>query len=195
MPALPAGRNLARYAAVVAIVLAVGGLYLRQQSPQRRAAALGPVDATARAATGAPAPDFVLEEAGSGRLVRLSDFRGKTVVLNFWATWCVPCREEMPALQQTSAEHAAAGDVVVVGVDYRETDAQVLDFARSLGLTFPLLIDREGTVREAYGVTGLPSTFFVDPAGVVRAQNIGPVTGNLLPDGLRAAGGQHPPAN
>ncbi|MFA7248775.1 MAG: TlpA disulfide reductase family protein [Dehalococcoidia bacterium] len=179
-------RRLARYATVAAIVLVVGGIFVyRDVLPAMTGAQYGPVSSSAHPAMGQPAPDFVLQEAGSGRVVRLSDYRGKSVVLNFWATWCGPCRSEMPEFQKTYA--ARDGDVVILAVDYRESDELVSAFRQDFGLTFPLLMDRQGTVREQYGAQGLPATFFIDRDGILRAQNLGPVVGQLLPDGLRAA--------
>src|SRR5690606_35153974 len=107
---------------------------------------------------GALAPDFVLVEPGTGDHVSLSDFRGQPVVLNFWATWCVPCRTEMPDLQDAHNEE----DVVVLGVNWQESESVVQGFLDEFELTFPIALDREGGVREHYGVVGLPATFFID---------------------------------
>ena len=187
-------RPLARYATIAAIVLVVGGIAVwRDVLPGRSGAGqFGVLDAWVRPVVGGPAPDFVLEEAGTGRAVRLSDYRGRTVVLNFWATWCGPCRSEMPEFQQTYAardgsDRNDAKNLVILAVDYREPDALVLAFQKEFGLTFPLLMDRQGVVRAQYEAQGLPATFFIDRDGIVRAQTYGPVVGARLPEGLRAA--------
>ena len=182
---------LVRYAVVAAIVLAVGGAFAYQQlrPGTRGTAAAGPgvIDTALHPALGRPAPDFALEEVGTGRLVRLSDYRGKTVILNFWATWCAPCRSEMPDFQRTFAARQARGDLVVLAVDDREAEGDVTAFVREFGLTFPVLMDRAGEVRVHYAVTGLPATLFIDRDGVIRSQNYGPVFGDLLIEGVRAA--------
>ena len=185
---MPAPRTLFRYAAVAAIVIAVGGAYALQQRPTSRGDVPGVIDRSARAKVGERAPDFALEDAATGRLVRLSDYRGKTVLLNFWATWCVPCRSEMPDLQRAYEAGAGSGEVVVLGVDDREPGSVVIAFARELRVTFPLLLDRASEVRAQYGVVGLPATFFVDREGVLRTQLYGPV-GERLAEGIASAGG------
>ncbi len=187
---MPSTRTLLRYGAIAAIVIAIGGAYVLQQRASTPAGAVGGragvFDAVARAKVGERAPDFALEDAATGRLVRLSDYRGKTVVLNFWATWCVPCRSEMPDLQHAFEAHQAPGDLVVIGVDDKEPSGIVTGFTKDLGITFPILLDRTSDVRTHYGVVGLPGTFFIDREGVIRSQNFGPV-GTLLAEGIAAA--------
>jgi thiol-disulfide isomerase/thioredoxin len=145
---------------------------------------LGVVAGAREPALGEPAPDFVLEASGTGDRISLSDFRGQPVILNFWATWCVPCRTEMPDLQSVYEQE---DDVVVLAVNWQESDAVVQPFLDEFALTFPTVLDSEGRVREHYGVVGLPATFFIDAEGVLRARNFGPVYGNLLTDGIEAA--------
>ena len=180
-------RRLARYATVATIVLVVGTIFVvRDVLPDDDADALGVVPGAPRPDLGVEAPDFVLERPGTGEQVRLSDFRGQTVVLNFWATWCVPCRTEMPDLQAAYE----SDDVVVLAVNDREPPGPVEGFVDEFGLTFPVVLDREGSVREHYRVLGLPATFFIDPDGVIRARNFGPVFGDILPEGIAAARGE-----
>lgn len=178
-------RTAARYATVAAIVVVVGGIFVvRDILPRGDAdssAALGVASTAQKPELGAEAPDFVLEAPGSGALVHLSDYRGQTVVLNFWATWCVPCRTEMPDLQ---AAYAADPDVVVLAVNAQEADPAVTRFIDDFGLTFPVVLDRDGAVREHYGVIGLPATFFIDAEGILRGRNFGPVYGDLLAQGI-----------
>lgn len=150
---------------------------------------LGVLDGIASPGVGDAAADFVLEEHGTGRLVRLSDYRGKTVVLNFWATWCPPCVAEMPELQALHERHAAAGDLVVLAVDVEEPPAAVDDFKTQIAISMPVLSDRTGEVRRHYGLPGLPGTFFIDRDGVIRAKSLGPIMGKPLADGLAAVGG------
>jgi thiol-disulfide isomerase/thioredoxin len=122
---------------------------------------------------GFPAPDFALETPG-GEPVRLADLRGRVVVVNLWASWCAPCRAEMPALEALYAANRERG-LVVVGLNstYQDDEAAALRFAADLGLTFPIVLDRDGAVSGRYRLRALPSTFFVDRAGVIRSVVIG----------------------
>lgn len=118
-----------------------------------------------------PAPDFSLKTL-TGETIRLSDLQGQAVMVNFWATWCPPCRAEMPAIQQVYDKYRGQ-NFTVLAVNLQEGEAQVADFAGQMGLTFPILIDQEGTVFARYRVNGLPSTFFVDRQGVIRTVTLG----------------------
>ncbi len=140
--------------------------------------------APAEPATGAPgltpvvaplvggrAPGFdALDTAGDR--VRLSDLQGRIVVLNFWATWCEPCRAEMPLLQARARDLETTG-LTVIGVNYDEPADTVRAFQTELGLTFPLVLDPGGTTQSLYRVLAYPTTFFVDAAGVIRFQHLG----------------------
>lgn len=120
---------------------------------------------------GQPAPEFELPDL-DGNTVALSDFRGQTVILNFWATWCAPCRIEMPELERVSADYADEG-VVVLTINQEETAEQVRDFLDEVGLSLPALLDGDGAVGAAYGAFFLPSTVIVDGDGVVSAYHRG----------------------
>lgn len=137
------------------------------------------------AAVGSAAPDFTLPNL-EGESVSLSSLRGKPVVINFWATWCAPCKEEMPLLEKTAQQ---LGDqVVILGVDYAEGKDVVQSFVSELGLTFPILLDSDGAVADRYFVRNYPSTFFVDAEGVVRAQRVGLLDEDLLEKYLETIG-------
>jgi cytochrome c biogenesis protein CcmG/thiol:disulfide interchange protein DsbE len=123
---------------------------------------------------GFTAPDLTLQTL-DGETVTLSDLRGQAVLINFWASWCPPCRNEMPAIQQVYEEYRDEG-FTVVAVNSQEQETRVVAFAEPLGLTFPILIDRDGSVFDRYQVAALPTTFFVDRAGVIR----GVTTGGFL---------------
>lgn len=128
------------------------------------------VTAGSGSAIGEPATDFQLVDA-EGNLVTLAGFRGQFVLVNFWATWCVPCRREVPdfvALQEEWGDSAQ-----IVGVNLQEQAATVSDFAREFRVNYPLALDLNGEVTEAYELTGLPETFFVDAAGILRDHRIG----------------------
>ena len=124
-------------------------------------------------AVGHPAPDFTLTTV-TGSTVVLSELRGTPVVLNFWATWCPPCRAELPEMQ--AASQRLAGQVAIVGVDQAEAPADVQAFAAKLGLTYALPLDTDAGVSRLYAVRSLPTTFFIDRAGTIRQIQIGAVT-------------------
>ena len=107
-----------------------------------------------------------------GKAHRLADYRGKVVLVNFWATWCAPCREEMPSLEQLRA--ALAGrPFVILGVNVGESARIAGDFAEKMPLGFPLLLDREAKVSKAWGARILPATFIVGPDGAIRYSYLG----------------------
>jgi len=125
------------------------------------------------AAEGSLAPDFLLEQL-DGPDLRLSDYRGQPIVLNFWATWCAPCRKEIPELVQ-AYDRYSPDDLVVIGLNLQEGKSIVRPYAGDFGMDFPIAIDRDGEVGDEYRVIGLPTTFFIDRAGVVRSVFIGPL--------------------
>ena len=125
-------------------------------------------------APGQLAFDFTLDDV-SGQRIKLSDLRGHPVVINFWATWCPPCRQELPALQSAYQRFRDKG-VILVGVDLKENAETIQNFTTQFGLTYPLLLDRDGAVSERYQVRGIPTTVIVDADGVVRARHVGPLT-------------------
>jgi peroxiredoxin len=125
------------------------------------------------------APDFSLHTL-DGRVVALSDYRGRVVLLNTWATWCPPCLAEMPDLEAYYRQHQDDG-FVVLAVNDGESPGAVAAFVEERGFTFPVLLDPEGVVLDAYDVRGLPTSFFIDREGVVR----GVWMGQLSPDRLK----------
>lgn len=121
---------------------------------------------------GFPAPDFALPDL-TGRLYRLSDFRGKVVFLNVWATWCTPCRLEMPSMEALY-RRLKGSDFVMLAVSADDGAAPVQAFVEQTGLTFPILIDSKGIVSSRYGLTGYPETFIIDRQGNVVEHIVGP---------------------
>lgn len=121
-----------------------------------------------------------------GETIRLSEMRGKVVALNFWATWCGPCRLEMPDLQDRA--ELFPDQLVVLGVNFAETAEEVAAFREEVGIDFPLLLDPEGDVQRLYRVLGYPTTFFIDEQGTIRAQHIGLMSGGQLDDYLEEMG-------
>jgi len=107
------------------------------------------------------------------REMSLRSLQGKVVVLNFWATWCLECRPEMPGFERLHREFSARG-LVVIGINARETSATIREYAKELRLTFPLLLDDSGKINSTYGVIGLPTTFLIDRDGRAVALAVGP---------------------
>ena len=137
---------------------------------------------------GEPAPDFALQNL-EGRVVRLSDFRGQTVLLNFWATWCAPCRQEFPEFV-SAYERNKDGGLVIIGVNIKENLASIRKFVDDFGAKFPIVVDADGSVSSQYRIQGLPVSWFIDKEGVLRSQVIGLVTKGLLRTNLAEAGFQ-----
>jgi peroxiredoxin len=156
--------------ALMAILLALGVAWIAlSRAPEQVAVAQNGRPPSPQA--GFTAPDFTLDKLGGGT-VSLSDLQGQAVLVNFWATWCPPCRAEMPAIQRVYDRYRDQG-FTVLAVDLQESDSQVADFAAEMGLTFPILMDRDGSVFARYRVMGLPSTFFVDRDGVIQDVALG----------------------
>ena len=123
------------------------------------------------------AADFTLTLFDGGSF-RLADHRGAPVIVNFFASWCIPCIAEAPALEAIHGEYAERG-VTIIGVAVQDTEAKAREFVAKHGLTFPTGLD-EGPIKEAYGVFGVPTTFFIDKEGLIRYTHAGVVTEDLL---------------
>lgn len=137
---------------------------------------------TPQPAVGYPAPDFTLVRLDTGEETTLSALRGKPIILNFWATWCGPCRAEMPALQ--AAYERYGDDLLVVGVDQGEERAVVERFLDELEITFPVLMDEDMRVGRDYRILGLPTTFFIDRQGIIRQVHAGQINSAMLAEGI-----------
>jgi len=119
------------------------------------------------------APDFELATS-SGEIIRLSELRGKAIILNFWASWCPPCRAEMPAIEAVHQAYQDKG-LVVLGINATNQDqvTQVNEYTDNMELTFQILFDTSGIAQDLYAVSALPSTFFIDREGMIREVIIG----------------------
>lgn len=122
---------------------------------------------------GFSAPDFTMEALGGGQ-VSLSELRGKVVMINLWASWCPPCREEMPAIERVYQKYKDQGFVVLgVNTTSQDQEAGAARFVQEFSLNFPILFDRSGSVSARYALRALPTTFFVDRKGVIQEVVIG----------------------
>lgn len=147
-----------------------------------------PATGTGAPAVGQAAPDFALPTLTGGRAA-LADYAGRPVIVNFWATWCGPCRQEMPLLARTLAAHAGEG-LAILGVDIRESPTEVRPFVEGFAPGFPILLDSDGRTLRRYRVGGPPTSFLIGRDGRVLAVVAGPLTeaklAELLPGLLRA---------
>ncbi len=137
------------------------------------------------ATVGKPAPAFDLERLdGQGR-IRLADYAGRVVVVNFWASWCVPCREENPALAATWERYRSSG-VVLVGVVYQDSREAAREYTTQFGNIWPSLLDEGGRTAIAYGIFGIPETFFIRADGVIAGRHVGAIDQETLTRGIEA---------
>ena len=127
--------------------------------------------ASSAAQVGERAPDFQLQNL-DGQTISLGDLRGKPVLVNFWTTWCPPCRSEMPFLQQIYEEWSDTG-LVLLAVDSGESQARVKEFLETRSLSLPVLLDTDNRVAQKYNIRGIPTTFFIDRDGIIQEKIVG----------------------
>lgn len=126
-------------------------------------------------AVGSRAPQFTATDLASGRVTTLADFRGTVVLLNVWATWCQPCRVEMPSMERLHQRLGGGEDFKILAVSVDEGgDSVVAAFARELGLSFDILHDQSGAIQRSYQTTGVPESWVIDRHGVIVKKVIGP---------------------
>jgi len=179
MPAL----HRSQWNILLASVLLIGSAFIVATRAEaiRGATVPGPVfDTSTRPAPqpNHPAPDFTLQTL-DGTTVTLSELKGQVALINIWATWCPPCRAEMPTIQATYEQYRDQG-FTVLAVDLQEEPSRVAAFMERYQLTFPALLDVDGKVSSDYRAYALPSSFFVDRDGRIRAVYRGPVPRSVL---------------
>jgi len=133
---------------------------------------------------GKPAPQLALTSL-DGQRFDISQLRGKPVIVNFWATWCVPCYQEHPVLVENA--RTIGGDVQFLGVVFNDSEDKINAFLRERGSAYPTLLDRQGKTAIEYGVGGVPETFFINRRGVIVAKFVGPMTTEILQSNLSKA--------
>ena len=160
---------------LVIFLAGVGWIWI-SRAPGGSAAAQFPA-----ARQGFLAPDFSLQTL-SGKTIALSSLRGQPVLINLWASWCTPCQAEMPAIQRVYQDYRARGfQVLAVNATNQDDPGKATAFAQQLGLTFPILLDSNGSVGQQYQLQSLPTSFFVDGNGVIREVVVGgPMSETLL---------------
>ena len=169
--------NVARSIALSALLLALIGTYAERWGLDARASRSTSGSGSGFVRVGDAAPVFQTVDL-AGTATSLQDYRGRVVVLNFWATWCPPCRVEMPELDAYQAE---MGDrVAILGIDMGDPPGAISPFVRQYGLRFPILLDETGAIAASYGVTGLPTSLIVDRTGIVRERVTGAMTRDTL---------------
>lgn len=163
-------QNPRRWNLVIGLVGLLGALWIWQSAVPAADTTGGLVPSPRE---GFPAPDFTLPTLDGGE-VTLSDLRGQVVVINLWTSWCPPCREEMPAIEQVYGQYREQG-LVVLGLNstFQDDEETAAAFVRELGLTFPIVLDRTGAVSRRYQLQALPTTYFVDRQGVIRSVVLG----------------------
>lgn len=164
------------WVALIGLVLAGGGGWIVFSRNLMGGAVAGgeAINLEAAPVAGHPAPDFELTSV-EGETIRLSDYKGRPVIVNFWATWCGPCRAEFPEFQQAAVDNADR--LVIIGVNNTTADQAELvpPFLEEFGITFPIVLDEEGEVVKAYRILGLPTTVFINSNGIVNEVFTGPL--------------------
>jgi cytochrome c biogenesis protein CcmG/thiol:disulfide interchange protein DsbE len=166
------GRNVQRVAQAVALI-GVAALLALLVWKVVAGNGGGAADALARGEV-VTAPPFTLERldaAGAGKQLSLADLAGKPVVVNFWASWCIPCKDEAPVLQKTYEKYRSRG-LVVLGIDAQDFRKDGRHFMKRFGVTYPVVYDGKGSTLGKWGVTGFPETFFVNRSGKLVGERI-----------------------
>ena len=179
-PAPRQSRRVILPVAIAVVVVALLGLLYYGLTSQRLESGVTPKPNSV-------APDFSLQTY-DGKTVHLADLRGKTIVVNFWASWCGPCRDEQPVLNDLAKKYTDQG-VVFVGVNIQDKQADAQAYLKDLGVGYPVVVDPNGAVYINYGVVAVPETYVITPSGTIKRKFAGPIVGPelaaVLEDGTR----------
>lgn len=166
------GGNRRQLLITISLVLIVGGLLIALSIKGKDSSFQ--LIGQSRVKVGSPAPNFTFPDL-TGKKVSLSDYRGRVVFLNIWATWCSPCVDEMPSMEKLYKQFKSDQfEIMAVSIDTQGVKV-VVPFMEKLNLTFPALLDRKGKIRNIYGVTGIPESFIIDKNGIIIKKVIGPL--------------------
>ncbi len=172
---------------IVVLLLAMAGWAIINNTVLKEKSAKAPAKSKSDAPIGLEvsyaAPHFTLQQL-DGSKVHLSDFKGKTVMLNFWATWCPPCRAEMPEMEQFYKDMKDQ-DVEIIAVNLTESESSIENvktFKAEQGLSFPILLDEKGTAGSRYEIVSVPTTYFLDENGVIHFKHVGPMSYETMKD-------------
>ncbi len=154
------------------LALAAAGFLITQGGKQNEAVSKAPQEKKELA------PDFTLELM-DGKKFNLNDYKGKPILINFFASWCLPCREEMPALEKIAHEYKPKG-VIFLGIAVDDTEKKMKEFIARYGVTFPVGLDKTAAIQKSFGIYGIPTTYFIDKQGVINYSHSGSVTEELL---------------
>ncbi|MCH7320676.1 TlpA family protein disulfide reductase [Solibacillus sp. MA9] len=177
---------------VLVLVITMIGTYIKKELDEDKKISeqvMGkevPLDETIGLEKGNIAPDFTLYNL-DGKPLTLSDLKGKRVVLNFWTTWCPPCKAEMPHMQEYYEKYKEEDNVEIVGVNVtydREKVERVEQFLKSYNITFPIVLEPDGSVTSQYKIITIPTTFMIDTEGRIQKQIIGPLDLETLRDNV-----------
>ncbi len=156
----------------LALALAIAGLLLTQRNAKNEFSSKSSLE------TKEPAPNFTLP-LFDGKNFQLSDHKGKPILINFFASWCLPCREEMPVLEKIVHEYGPKG-VVFLGIAIDDTEEKMKDFIAKYGVTFPVGLDKTAAIQKSFGLYGIPTTYFINKQGIINYFHSGSVTEELL---------------
>jgi cytochrome c biogenesis protein CcmG/thiol:disulfide interchange protein DsbE len=183
-PRRPGNRRRTITLTVVAVVLVFAALFSVLTLLPSPASSSGGVP------VGTAAPEFALPIYGGGEsgMIDLHALRGHPVLLNFWSESCPPCRVEMPFLERTYTQYAAHGEFTLLGIDQADPKEDIAPFGKAFKITYPLLFDPGDKVNVAYGVTAIPTTYFIDSTGIVRAVFVTQLSPKTMREGLASVG-------
>jgi thiol-disulfide isomerase/thioredoxin len=189
------GRKLAKTLVLVGLTMVLGGLafaeYRARGTTGVEGISVADYAASAEIQAG-PAPEFTLPALGSGGSISLSSFKGHVTVLNFWATWCAPCRREAPGLERTWEMYRPDG-VRFLGVDERDNDPAGEAFVAEFKIGYPSATDQAGQLAYSYRLFGMPTTFVIDTSGNLRYRFVGYLTAPVLKTALNTVLGKSTP--